>query len=556
MLPNGKEMNIRKRFQLCFLIALAIPVGVLSASFQELCDKAMSLFYQHKFDAAAQLYQKAITIDPSHPQALFNIGYISFLQGNIDAAIDYYERTLKQAPSYAKAHLFLSRALKKKKDIEGAINHCKQAVKAEKSYVEAHHDLGNLYLEQQQYQEALEQFDNLFKLNPNNQEITLTLAYLLTKQYQFERAIELYQSVLKKNPNNVTATYNLAYALQRSGRMHEAIPCYEKTISWNPDHEMAHFGLAKACLAIGDFKRGWQEFEWRMANQKQYRNNFTFHGMKPNDFKDKTVVIRAEWGMGDTMHFIRYAQLLKQHGAKIIVQTFAPLVKLFSLCNYMDQVISLGDSVPTCDIQIPLLSMPFIFDTTLETVPNNIPYLKAKPELIQQWKQYLKKTGDNSFKIGLCWQAGTYTFLEDNPLTKRSVPLTIFAPLAQLEGITFYSLQKQFGTSQLNNLPEEFIVHDFGPDLDTTNGRFMDTAAIIKNLDLVITVDTSIAHLAGALGTPVWIILPSVAEWRWMTEGTETIWYPNAQLFRQANHGEWAPVVQKIKNSLITLSIS
>lgn len=544
-------MKNNKQSFLFLIVILITPIIVTASSFKELCENAMSHFYQQNFDEALSCYQEALEINPKNAFVLFNLGYIFFLQNNTDSAINYLSQAVFQNPFYAKAHLFLARALKKNNQIEKAIIHYQEATTIDFTYADAYLDLGYLFLEQEQYQKALEPFEQFHNLYPNNTMVNQTVAYLLTKLHQFERAIELYKSILIADPTNPTALYNLAFSLHRSGNMHEAIRYYEQILVLKPDHEMAHFGLAKSLLAIGDFERGWQEFEWRMSDQQQYRKNFRFHGITPDEFQNKTVVIRSEWGMGDTIHFIRYAQLLKKHGPKkIIVQTFSPLIKLFSLCDYIDQVISMDDPIPASDIEIPLLSMPLIFGTKQKNIPTNIPYLKAKSDLVQQWKEYLFTTGGKTLKVGLCWQAGIYTFLEDNPLTKRSVPLTIFAALAQLPGITFYSLQREFGTSQLSNVPQKFDVHDFGPNFDTDHGRFMDTAAVIQNLDLVITVDTSIAHLTGALGTPVWIILPSVAEWRWMTEGKEALWYPNAQLFRQPTYGDWESVIQEIKDAL------
>jgi len=247
------------------------------------------------------------------------------------------------------------------------------------------------------------------------------------------------------------------------------------------------------------------------------------------------------------MQFIRYAKCVKELGATVLINIHAPLMKLFTLCDFIDQLSPRGSKHPTIDIKIPIMSLPFIFNTTLETVPADIPYLYADEHLIKFWKE--KITQDKNFKIGLAWVSKS-KHLEKNYLTRRSVPLKNFAPLAELHNVSFYSLQKTDGLDQLSNLPQNFTVKSFGPDFDNTNGRFMDTAALIMNLDLVITSDTSIAHLAGALGKETWILLPYVAEWRWMQERNTTPWYPNARLFRQKKHSDWTHVIQAIKEEL------
>ena len=255
----------------------------------------------------------------------------------------------------------------------------------------------------------------------------------------------------------------------------------------------------------------------------------------------------CEWGLGDMMQFIRYARLIKSYGATITVQTFKPLIPLFKLCPFLDDIISFDDYQPFATIRIPMLSLPMIFDTTLQTIPTDIPYLQADKQLTQQWQQTL--ANDKNFKIGICWHAKPI-YLEDHKHTRRSIPLTDFIPLSFVPGISFYNLQKIHGTDELNDLPYYFKVHDFGDALDTQNGNFMDSAALIKNLDLVISADTSIVHLAGALGVPTWVALPYTAEWRWLQNRSDTPWYPTVQLFRQTIPGDWSTVIQEIKDKL------
>ncbi|MFC1845764.1 tetratricopeptide repeat protein [Candidatus Dependentiae bacterium] len=396
------------------------------------------------------------------------------------------------------------------------------------------------------YEKAITAFKQALTIAPQHPSALGHLAACYIMVGEIEKAFSTYRALLKINPKDNKVLYNIACTLKIMGMMHEAASLYEKVIAIDPDYHMAHIGLAKAYLATGNFKRGWEEFEWRYDNPKKFR--------QPKrdlaEFVGKKVLVRSEWGLGDTMQFFRYTQLLKQAGATVIVETFAPLIQLFSLCDYVDLVTNINEKTkPGYDIQIPMLSLPMIFDTTEETIPINIPYLQADQNLVDYWHKQLK-TSEPVIKIGLCWQAKQNIFVEKQPRTRRSILLQQFAPLAQVDNVVFYSLQQQNGIDQLDNLPEGFIVQTFDTDFDKTHGRFMDSAAVIKNLDLVISVDTSIVHLAGALGTDVWVLLPHSAEWRWMLNRSDTPWYPNMRLFRQPKPGDWLSVINNIKHAL------
>lgn len=362
------------------------------------------------------------------------------------------------------------------------------------------------------------------------------------KQHNYDQALALLDHLITLTPDNSVFWYNKAYMLKSIGKYDSAIPCYEKVLSHNPEHEHAHYGLAQACLAVGDLARGFYHFQWRLTYKKKWEQVVI-----PEKLDGIEVVLRTEFGFGDMFQFVRYAQTLKERGARVTVQAFKQQVPLFKLCPYIDEVIEEHQPLPVGGIHIPLLSVPQLLGTTLETIPATLPYLYAREDLVRSWALKLNQdnNNNNNFKIGICWQGKSQHFLEENPLTRRSVPLALFAPLAALDGVTLYSLQNGEGTEQLAQV--DFKVHDFGPDFDTTAGRFMDTAAVIKNMDLIISVDTSLVHLAGGLGTPTWVLIPSVAEWRWLAHRTDTPWYPEImRLFRQPATGDWNSVISDI----------
>jgi len=433
----------------------------------------------------------------------------------------------------------------------------------------------------------------------------------LAKENKFEEAERILKQLDKLYPKNAVTTYNTAYMLKMQGKFKEAIQYYIKTIKLDPDLEEAYLGLAKSLLAIGIINREtWEFLEYRFSNFKEQSKQLRYYDLTPQDLANKTVYIISEWGLGDMMQFVRYAKCLKELGATVIISAHKPLQKLFSLCPYIDKVITSRSPNICYDYKIPIMSLPLIFNTTQDTIPADIPYLYADPDLMHYWGEKLTENLDKNdaprsklrgilqsksvfrlrksydgqvakggvypehvegtdatpfipaaellgiqakrnkkLKIGLCWHAKPI-FIEENYLTKRSVPLKEFAELAELNNISFYSLQKIFGLEELENLPDKFIINTFGPNFDETHGRFMDTAAVIQNLDLVITADTSIAHLAGALGKPVWVLLPYVAEWRWLQSGHTTPWYPNMRLFRQKIPSDWSYVIKEIKEEL------
>lgn len=377
----------------------------------------------------------------------------------------------------------------------------------------------------------------------------LTHVNKLVYQGKLEEPIAAYKKAAALFPNTYQIWYNLAYILRIKGDANEAAKAYEKSIELVPENEDAQFGLAKAYLAAGQFKKGWEKFEYRYNDVKKFR----VEKIDPHTLKGKRVLLMSEWGLGDMMQFIRYAKLVKNCGATVMVETLKPLMDLFSQCEYIDELYLHGRYPQNYDTKISMMSLPYLFDTTIDTVPAPIPYLHADKKLEDYWKEKLKK--DKNFRVGLCWHAKPI-HLEEQPRTRRSVPLKQFAPLSEIEGLSFYSLQQIHGVDQLDDLPDGFVVHTFDNNFDKNHGRFMDTAAVIKNLDLVISVDTSIVHLAGALGKQIWVLIPHTAEWRWMNDREDTPWYPNVRLFRQPQPGDWDSVIEKIKDSLDIIAMT
>lgn len=440
--------------------------------------------------------------------AHFNLSIAYEITQNLEHALQHLKKAIELDPWHAKAHYALARLLHIKNQHKPGLPLCTKATYIDPYFFEAYYLLGNIYKALNNVPQAIQAYSNALQLKPHHKDLVNTL-------------------------------YNLAYTLKNTDHIDEAITCYQKVLKCEPQHAHAHLGIAQCYLIQGKLNKGFEEFEWRAPEIKKFKH----YDWKNADLTGKTILVRCEWGFGDCIQFIRYLKLIKNQGARVILQLYKPLVDLFALCPYIDKIVQSGHIFPKHDIQIPLLSLPHIFGTTLETIPTEVPYIFADRQLIGHWQ---KKLPTKKINIGICWcGSGDHKAL---PSLNKNIQLATFDPLAQLQNIQLYSLQKIHGYKELQNCT--FNLHIFDETFDRDNGRFMDTAAIMKNLDLIITIDTSIAHLAGALGVPVWVLLPYKADWRWMLNKTNSPWYPTMRLFRQKKPGDWETVIQEIIKEL------
>ena len=299
-------------------------------------------------------------------------------------------------------------------------------------------------------------------------------------------------------------------------------------------------------LLTGDFERGWAEYEWRWKTKEQsfQRRSFSQPLWDGQALAGRTILLHAEQGLGDTIQFVRYVPLVKERGGRVVVECQPPLLPLLADCPGIDEIVAKGNPLPAFEVQAPLLSLPGILGTTVDSIPAHVPYLRVDQELEQFWQKKLDPLG--GFKVGIVWQ-GNPQFRGDH---QRSIPLPHYEALARVAGVRLVSLQKGAGANQLRMLAGSFPVLDLGPQLETFN----DTAAALKNLDLLISSCTSVPHLAGALGRPVWLALSFVPDWRWLMEREDTPWYPHHRLFRQNRPGDWSEVFERIAGALSGLA--
>lgn len=545
-------IHINKRL----LILCISSIIQAASSFDEIFNAGNQLFLKSEFEQALELYKQARTLNDSQAPIHYNIGVTYFELKNYVAAEESLKKALIKNPQHIKAALYLGKIAEAQKKPDTAIQYYTRALSYDPGFLDAVNPLVDILKEKLRCEEALIYLRAAYEHHPHNTILAFNLANTLNMADYTQEALDIYLMLSEKHPNDSSIAYNIAYTYKKLGLLAEALPYYEKTLSLKPNHTEALFSRGLAHLVLGDWEKGWEgyEYRWKRGDHQTLRP-YKEPMWRGEPLEHKHIFVYAEQGLGDTFQFIRYLRILKEMGAYI---TFAPqkaLVDIAKLCPYIDTVIPHQDHPESFDYFIPLVSLPYILNTRVETTPHEIPYLYADPTLETYWHTELQK--DPNFKIGICWQGNSEysTAFLRAVVANKSMPVHLFEPLTYIPGVTVYSLQRVTGTNQL--IPDSMHLITFGEDFDTQHGRFMDTAAVIKNLDLVITIDTSICHLAAGLGTPVWNLLPNPADWRWMLDRLDTPWYPNMRLFRQPTPGDWVSVINDVVvavNKLITES--
>ena len=377
------------------------------------------------------------------------------------------------------------------------------------------------------------------------------LSMLCDKQ---EEGKKIFKRMLEINPTCYPALGNLGCLFMGEGNFEKAKEIYEYLLTKAPYDRLVIFNLSRTYLTLGELGKGFKLQKILYDTEKKNVLDRKWDGNQSLAGKHFLITLE-EHCFGDLFQFIRYAKEIKEKGAYVSMEVHRPLVTLISLCPYIDQVIAQGESYPDYDFYLPLREFPMVLQTKLDSIPSKIPYLYADESLVANWRE--KLIANNNIKVGLCWQGRTKetvasdSNMERHICNKRAFSLSLYSSLALIEGISFYILQKLDTLDEMQSESNgNFIVHDFGPDFDKSHGSFMDTAAIMKNLDLVITVDTSIAHLAGALGVRTWVIIPFMPNWRWMLTRNDSPWYPTMMLFRQQERNGWDHVVISLEKAL------
>jgi len=403
-------------------------------------------------------------------------------------------------------------------------------------YAELHRDLGGAFVAQGKLDEAIMYYQWALALRPGDAKAHVELGRAFMLQGGLDQAVVSYERAVALQPDNAAVHLVLCGGLRQRGRLDEAILACRSAIGLRPDDPVAHVVLSSLLLTQGRFQEGWRELEWRLRLNKRNIPETLWQG---EDLSGRTLLVWAEQGFGDSIHFSRYLNLFKARGGRILVEIGKPLLKLFQDSFEVDQIFPRGQEQPPFDFHIPFVSLPRVMRTDLNTIPADTPYLRADPSLVECWKQRLA-TFDGP-KIGIVW-AGNPEHHRD---FARSIPFDVFRRALPNSGIDLFSLQVGPRAPDAHSVSALKI--DGISELFTD---YADTAAAILNLDLCVTVDTSVAHLAGALARPVWVLIPFSPDCRWLLHREDTPWYPSMRLFRQEHPGDWAPVLDRVRNEL------
>jgi tetratricopeptide (TPR) repeat protein len=510
---------------------------------EALTNRGLALHRLERFDQALASYDEALALQPDHAGALVSRGVTLHDLKRFDEALKSYNRALALRPDYAEALVNRGVTLHELKQSAEALKSYDQALAAEPDNVEALTNRGVALHDLAQYGEALASHERALAVQPDHAGALGNRGVTLHKLGRLDEALASYDRALALRPDFAEALVNRGVTLHDLKRFDEALASYDRALSLRPDHADAHFFGSLSRLLTGDFSCGWVEYEWRRKGASTGPSKRDFPQplwLGGDEIADKTILLHSEQGFGDTIQFCRYAPLVAARGARIILEVEEPLQGLLTGLAGAARVIAKGNLLPQFDLHCPLPSLPLAFKTQLETIPSAKSYLRAPDQALPKWNTRLPIK--RHLRIGLAW-TGNAKHIRDR---ERSVDLAHLLPLLDVDA-TFVSLQKVVRAADTATLNNSSSILHFGHQLES----FSDTAALISHLDLVISVDTSIAHLAAALGKPVWILLTHVPDWRWLLDRDDSPWYPTARLFRQSDTREWDSVIARVHDALL-----
>jgi Flp pilus assembly protein TadD len=517
------------------------PNGANAAKqIEALISRGVALARNQQRPEAIALFRRAARLEPDETRAHYNLGVALAEEKNHAEALIAFQEAVRSQPKCAEAHYGLGNVLGELGRDEEAVTAFRTALRLQPDHAGALHNLGAALTRLRRGGEAAVFLEQAVRLRPEFAEAFNSLGLAYVEQGKFAAAEASFRQALQLDPGSVDAHTNLGSAFKEQGRLEEAVACYDLALTLKPECATTHWNRALAWLQMGDFALGWREYEWRWERKGATPPPYRQPLWDGSPLDGRTILLHAEQGLGDMLQFIRFVALVKEKGGKVIVAAPLPVVELLATCEGVDGTVTEGQGFPTFDVQAPLMSLPFLLGTTLETLPRQVPYLKADAAKVERWGRRLGELP--GFKIGISWQG--------NPRHKwdrhRSFPLKALEPLARVEGVSLVSLQKGAVAEQIAALGERFAVVDLGAELTD----FTETAAVMRHLDLVVCCDTSVAHLAGALGVPVWVALARFVDWRWLRGRNDSPWYPSMRLFRQKRLGQWKSLFRRMAREL------
>lgn len=527
-----------------------------------------------QFELASHDYSRAVALNPADAKAHFDCGNALKMAGLDDEALASYRRAIKLKPDYADAYHNCGVILREKKQFEAALEYFNQAINNKPDYVEAYTNCGNTFTDMGRYDfalahhnyalelkpdhvqahngqgvalqrlgkagESLDSFDKAIAINPGSSESYLNRGNSFMTLNRYEKARKDYETAILLMPNNARGYTNLGNLDAEEGRIQKSLVNYDKALQYDPHNQTALWNKALTKILLGEYLEGWQLYEhgWEAKNSPRGERRQCKQPLWLGDapVEGKRVLLTAEQGFGDVIQFSRYALMVEEMGADVILEAPAPLIKLIRTIGPQFKVIERGQAFDDYDFYCPYMSLPLAFRTTVETIPQPVPYLH-----VDQANSFLPEKEDGCLRVGLVW-SGSLTHTRDQ---KRSIPLSKFSNFLDLP-VEFHCLQKEIRPDDVAVLENDARIILHTADLHD----FSDTANLVDAMDVVISVDTSVAHLAGALGKQVWILLPRIPDYRWMLDREDSPWYPTAKLFRQSGFGDWEEVLARVKAEL------
>ncbi|MGH6725144.1 MAG: tetratricopeptide repeat protein [Pseudolabrys sp.] len=506
-------------------------------------NRGMALELLQRPAEALASYDRAVELRPDYALAHCNRGNVLQMLNRYDEALASYDRSIQFRPNYALVHYNRGNVLQDLNRYAEAVASYERAYALRPDFAEAFSNRGNALLRLRRYEQSLASFDRALELRPEFADAHSNRGALLQEMRRFDEALASYDHALASVPSHSGALSNRGLSLHQLNRYDEALQAFKAAYAVAPDNPEAHFGEAQTRLLLGDFERGWEHYEWRSRGQHMLHERRSFaqpRWREGDEIAGKTVLLYGEQGFGDTIQFSRYVPLVAQRGARVILEVGPPLRSLMTGLAGAAHVFAKGAPLPDFDMQCALLSMPLMFRTDVETIPAAVPYLHAPAEGVRDWQARLEPK--RRPRVGLAW-SGRPAHPED---INRSIGLAGLLPLLDSDA-TFVSLQKGVRPADAKILEERSDLLNYAEAL----GDFSDTAALIANLDLVISVDTSVVHLAGALAKPVWVLLAANPDWRWMLNRDDSPWYPSVRLFRQDKTRAWGGVIARVQAALL-----
>ena len=532
---------------------------------------------QNEFTAALKAYDRAVEIGSDVGGVFANRGDVLRCIGNLDAAEADCRKAIELDAELAAGHGNLAAVLMDRKDWEGAHLELKKAIRLEpqepvfsinlsRTLIEldkandalniaeiaislcpdsadALNALGNAHYALLDYTLAESFYRKALLLNPEHADVHNNLGNTLAKKNRLDEAEKCFKLGLKLDPKRPEFLTNLGGVLQAQGKIDEAINKFDEALVIDPDYADGYWNRSLARLLTGNLVEGFADYEWRFKLPEFLSVKTDIPLWKGQSLAGKTILIKSEQGYGDTIQFSRYASMLSERGAKVLLETHKPLARLFEVMDGLDEVIVRGAKPIHADFQVPVMSLPHRFGTTLDTIPAEVPYLQVSSDPVFDF------SSKSQTVIGIAW-AGNPKH-KNSWAANRSLEITSLNPLFDIPDISWVSLQVDQRHNEVANIHKNKNLYDMRDQIED----FADTATVIAGLDLVITVDTAVAHLAGALGKPVWILLSFAADWRWLLDRDDCPWYPTMKLFRQKAPGDWKSVISSVREALYSKKV-